>query len=58
MNKEYLRAIVRNPIKHDFLAYGFRLYLFPFGLVVKLSLSGGSLESDWTAEDFPEKTCC
>ena len=58
MHKEYFGAIVWNPINHDFLAYGFRLYLFLFGLVVKLSLSGGKLEFDWTSEDFPEKTCC
>ena len=43
MHKEYFGAIVWNPINHDFLAYGFRLYLFLFGLVVKLSLSGGAL---------------
>ena len=57
MHKEYLGAIVWNPIYHDLLTYGIHLIHLLVGLIVKLSLSEGSLEFDGTAEDFPKKTC-
>ena len=57
VHEEDLGAVVWNPIHHDFLAHGFGLYFLLLGLGVIPCLSGWDLEFDWSAEDFPKKSC-